>query len=154
MVNNQDKFFNIVDMLVRLNEDQQLEMEEYRNGLHPMQWALDMATVSLSAGRRIGKTSYIKQRARCADLVVIHNDMMKKEYQGSRAVVRTASEMNRNGMDAYRGRRESVGYNKVYVDEPSLVFNTLDKMNFYSLFVGNHCPYACANMFIMLGSIV
>lgn len=151
-----ETFVNTVDSLVRLNEDMQLELEDVRKSMNPAMWAVEMATVSVSAGRRLGKTTYIKSRARCADLIIVPNTMMKAEYKGTRATVVTASELGQYGYGStkYRGLSVARSYNRVYVDEPALVFKLLNLGDFYNGLTGAGGHVCCANTFILLGNAV
>ena len=143
------KFFTATDTLVQLSEDNQLAHEDHQTMMHPGMWLRDMATVNLTLPRRVGKTSYISKRAKCADLVIVHNREMKREYRNSRALVVTLPEF----LSLVRGGREHRGFNRVYIDEPRLVFNDKFTVNeMYSLFCGESGARVCANMFIMLGT--
>lgn len=147
-MDNLTKFFDSVDALIRITEDNQVANEGWQAMMAPGMWLREMSTVNLVVPRRVGKTSYIAKRARCADLVIVHNHEMKREYRDSRAQVITIPEL----MGLIRGRTGR-GFNRVYIDEPSLVFKTgfsIDEL--YSLFCGEYGSHVCANMFIMLGT--
>lgn len=147
-MDNLTKFFAAADALIQISEDNQLTHEDDQSMMHPGLWLRDMATVNLVVPRRVGKTSFINKRAKCADLVIVHNQEMKREYKGSRALVVTISELT----NLTRGGRTPIGFNRVYVDEPQLVFDRRVSIDeFYALFCGDH-HRMCANMFIMLGT--
>lgn len=150
MDNKASTFFTAVDSLVRISEDNQLQAEHYRDTMHPGAWLRDMSTVMTMVPRQVGKTSYIMSRARCADLIIVHNHAMKDQYQGSRAEVVSAPELSRF-MRQFIGAKR--GFNRVYVDEPRLVFtNGFTSDELYSFFCGEYRANTCANMFIMLGT--
>lgn len=137
-------FTNCVDSLVRIAEDNKLANEEYENYMPRERWLVEMCTLNLTFPRQVGKTSYINKRAACADIVIVHNRAMKQLYKGCAATVVTVPELE----VLVRGR-ERRGFNRVYVDEPKFVFDrefTVER--FYYTF----SAFACANMFIMLGT--
>lgn len=146
-----DKFTNFVDavdMLVRTAEDNMLKHEDHQSMVSKGTWLRDMATVSLTLPRRVGKTSYINKRARCADLIIVHNHEMKREYRDSTALVITLSMLDH----LTRGRSQ-LSFNRVYVDEPRLVFTGhFSTDDLYAGFCDGIGSRACANMFIMLGT--
>lgn len=149
-MDNLHTFFNAVDSLVQISEANQLEFDQYRDTMPTGVWLRDIATVNLMVPRRVGKTSYITKRARCADLIIVPTHAAKYQYKGTRALVIAAHELDRFAR-AFIGT--SRGFNRVYVDEPKLVFAhgfTSDKM--YSFFCGEAQAPVCANMFIMLGT--
>lgn len=147
-MDNLKKFFEAVDVMVRMTEDGQILHEGNRRYMSTQHWLREMATVSLTVPRQVGKTSYINKRATCADLVIVHNQSMKDMYRGSRTTVVTTHELA--GLNRGRSMR---GFNRVYVDEPRLVFNnrfSLDEL--YSVFGGEFGSPLCANTFILLGT--
>lgn len=138
-------FTNCVDSLVRISEDSKLAHEEYENFMPRERWLKDMCTLSLTFPRCVGKTSYINKRASCADMIIVHNHAMKQQYKGSAATVVTIPELDM----LVRGRQKR-GFNRVYVDEPGFVFSRdFPVERLYHFFNGT---FACANMFIMLGT--
>lgn len=149
-MDNLPTFFDAIDSLVQLAEDNQVRYDHLRDNMHPGVWLRDMATVMMTVPRRVGKTSYIMKRAKCADLIVVHNHEMKRQYQGSRAHVIAAPELDRFMRQNVGIKR---GFNRVYVDEPRLVFSgrfTSDEL--YSFFCSGYGSSMCANTFIMLGT--
>lgn len=148
-MDNIKKFFEAVDVMVRMTEDGQISHEGNRPYMSNQLWLRDMSTVSLTVPRQVGKTSYINKRATCADLVIVHNHLMKSMYKESRATVVTVQELM-NGFNRGRSQR---GFNRVYVDEPRMVFDrrfSLDEL--YSVFSGECGSSLCANMFVLLGT--
>lgn len=147
-MDNITKFFDAVDTLVRIAEDNQLDREDCQTMMSRGMWLREMATVSLTVPRRVCKTSYILKRARCADLIVVHNHEMKRVFRESSALVVTLPEL----ISLTRGRTQR-GFNRVYVDEPSHVFGSRFSVDeFYSLFCDGYGGGACANLFVMLGT--
>lgn len=137
-------FTSCVDSLVRIAEDNKLANEEYENFMPRERWLRDMCTLNLSFPRQVGKTPYINNRATCADVVIVHNYAMKQQYKGCAATVVTIPELE----VLVRGR-ERRGFNRVYVDEPRFVFDrefTIERL-YYTF-----SAFACANMFIILGT--
>lgn len=142
-------FFTAVDSLIRISEDNQHNLDHYRSAMYRGQWLRDVATVQLTVPRQLGKTSYILKRANCADLIIVHNHAMKRQYEGTRAQVIAAHEVDR--FLRYTGVKQR--FNRVYIDEPRLVFtNGFTSDNLYSYFCGECGSNACTNTVIMLGT--
>ncbi len=143
-----EKFVQSVDYMIQLTEEHALSWEDKQDYFSRPMWLRNFATVHLTLPRAVGKTSYINKRARCADAVIVHNQEMKSQYKNSCARIFIPHELNQLGRGCGR-----VGFNRVYVDEPRLVFNQwFSKDDLMAVFGGVSNPSVCANMIIMLGT--
>lgn len=107
------KFFELVDAAIALSIE-----SRKRFGVGPF-WdvanKLDFCTVKVSCGRGSGKTSYVVERARPWDVVIVLNEPMCRIYPRSvRAKVFTLSEVL--DRDFQRGRTKLTPRN-IYIDE-------------------------------------
>lgn len=154
-VYNLEPFFNTIDTLVSVTEQHRLTWQEDRAAMSPEYWLRNMSTLDLVLPRRIGKTSYINDRAKSDDLVILHNHAMKNPYEDSPALVVTPSEIERL---LGRGVAARHAFNRVYVDEPHMVFNEhytseiFSRDKFYLLFGGIYSSRVSTGMVIMLGT--
>lgn len=160
---NQEYFFKLVDDAVALNLENQLRFENNKKFISGGQWLSDFGTVNLNVGRQVGKTNYIATRMTTSDLVIVpyerdvknyyHKaaDLQDKLFFNSENVYSARIMFDRFNMSGYwRGRRDlHENWNKVYVDEPNMVFAQRDSFyEFYDWF-GKRC-----NQVIMLGTAV
>lgn len=75
-------------------------------------FTLDFSSIFLDAGRRVGKSTYIAQKSRPGDLVIVATDTEARIMrQHTKAQVRTVTQLSQAGFD-YRS------YEWVWVDEP------------------------------------
>lgn len=153
MIELQEKFFKLVDETVMLNTQTQLVLENSKTYMAQGHWLEEYATVSIDAGRRMGKTTYIQKRMKPCDLVIVPR-MLDVDYYYRAArknltnVLSAESIFNRFNMAGHwRGQKDIPSYwNKVYVDEPSQVFATRDSRYEFFNWFGSRC-----NQVIMLG---
>ncbi len=95
--------------------------------------------------RRIGKSWLVEQMASKDDLIVIPHERMKLVYRKKpHAPVFTADEIALRP-ERLRGRR----FNRVWVDEVSMVEQSLSALNFFTLF--GHLPAHERPLLILLG---
>ena len=118
-----EKFWCAVDLLVEANEQfrERLKDEKWFNMLGPVGYAMEMATVHVNPNRRAGKTEYIKDHAQLGDLIVVHDPAMTRFYSD---VAETVT--------GFQAKRCAGRYNRIYVDEPWLVFKDIRVDDFYT----------------------
>jgi hypothetical protein len=116
-------FFMAIDNLVALNIGfRQLQDPDYRRSMHPAQYAFEHCTVQLNIGRHTGKTEYIKRNAVEGALVVVPNEVMRREFlrsikdSTSKAYVVNASTTEHLINDLSHRK-----FNFILIDEPSLL---------------------------------
>lgn len=154
MIELQKRFFKLIDETIMLNLQAQLNAADSRRYIGAPQWLHEFGTVSIDIGRQLGKTTYIQERMRPCDLVVVHNEDTRRSYE-SRAERKLPNVVTigslRNDFDlCYRYRRNPTDYfNKVYVDEPGMVFAAKNSKSEFINFFGDKC-----NQLIMIGTPV
>jgi len=121
-----EKFCCAVDLLVEANEQfrERFRDQKWYDAFGPVTYAAERATVQVNPNRQAGKTEYIKSRAKAGDLIVVHAREFIHSYVdcGTEAEVRMVSEL----------RADESRYNKIYIDEPWLVFQNVSRGKFYS----------------------
>lgn len=120
-------FFTVVDNMVAYNERRRLDMAAHiGNSMSPVQYAMDFCTVKVDAGRRTGKTEYVKQRADEYSLVIVHNNNLTKGYPDHIIVVIITEIARWHHM--FRGARKP---RSVFIEEPNMVFRTMPQPDLY-----------------------
>ncbi len=120
-------FFSVVDNMIAFNKQRRLDMVSHlAHSMSPVQYAMDFCTVKVDAGRRSGKTSYVKQRADEWSLVIVHNEHLTKGYPDHIIVV-SITEIAR-WHDMFRGAKKP---RTVYIEEPNMVFRTIPQPDLY-----------------------
>jgi len=148
---NIQKFIDIIDDAVALNIVHQYKNEDSKRYIAPAHWLAEFGTVEINMGRACGKSRYISKRATPADLVICRNEEEKRHVFKDVTHVSTAREL-KDVMEmtgAWRGRKlpDDMYWNKIYVDEPQLIFrDRLAREAFFEL-ISDRC-----NQVIMLGT--
>ena len=120
-------FFDFVDNMVAYSHQRRMEMAGHIvHSMSPGQYAMDFCTVKVDAGRRSGKTEYVKQRADEYDLVIVHNHNLTKGYPDHIIVVCIADIARWH--DMFRGAKKP---RTVYIEEPNMVFRTIPQPDLY-----------------------
>ena len=119
-------FFDMVDGMITYNERSRLPIAYMSHSMSPVQYAMDFCTVKVDAGRRTGKTEYVKQRADEWSLVIDPNNNLTKGYPDHIIVV-SVTEIAR-WHDMFRGARKP---RTVYIEEPNMVFRTIPQPDLY-----------------------
>lgn len=122
-------FSETVDMMVAYSHQRRMDMAaQVVHTMSPVQYAMDFCTVKVDAGRRTGKTTYVKQRADGHDLVIVHNNNnnLTKGYPDHIIVVSITEIARWN--DMFRGARKP---RTVYIEEPQMVFRTIPQPDLY-----------------------
>lgn len=119
-----EKFCCAVDLLVEANEQfrERFKDEKWFSVLGPVGYAMDIATVHVNPNRRAGKTECIKDRAKAGDLIVVGGYEQALQYSATPAQVYWTT-----GNLPYPTER----FNRIYVDEPWLVFKDIRVEDFY-----------------------
>lgn len=120
-----DAFIKLLDELVRINRVNRTSLLESFDSMGPAAFAESLSTVRLGAGRMIGKTHYIKQRAKAGDLIVVMNTRIRDEYFGdSRAEVISARQL--------KNERPLPRFSTIYVDDQRYVFKEVCENELYA----------------------
>lgn len=131
-----EEFKHVLDRLLILSRYNRKSMIEngYYKEIPPYQFAKEFKTVKCNVGRRSGKSRYINERATPNDIIICHNEIVKRElYSTSNATVITSS-LLKNKIEILWNRDKmkdqwiidkmgiALFLNKeiIYVDEPSL----------------------------------
>ena len=111
-----NNFDEIVAGLINISESKRINNANLKKMMGARAYTLDFCTVRVDAGRGVGKTTYIKNHAGAADLVIVPSKRLLYHQFGGR-----------NDFDIVSGDqfdfRRIIGkyYRRIYIDEPSLV---------------------------------
>jgi hypothetical protein len=144
-----DKLRNIVYNLIELNFENQKLVTMQRSGMGAIQYAQEICTVNVFAGRQTGHTTIIKSIAKSYfgsnECIVVAHTYESIRQQFSDIKVRTYSAkqiLNGNLRGHTRPRL-------ILVDEPRYCFrNSQDKYDFYNQIVSPHMQQC----FVLLGN--
>jgi len=75
------EFNQLVDTAIELNRKGRTKFVDHHKHCSAPQFAADFCTVRIDVGRQSGKTTYILERARPWDAVVLHGHIMVDHYQ-------------------------------------------------------------------------
>lgn len=139
-----DKFHNIIDSLIDLNKEHRKEIfDGLQETLSPAHYAAEFCTVTCDAGRRMGKSEYIKRRATPDCLVVAYNKDMAKAIFGKTEYDVLSARQIING--ATRGKR---AYKVIFVDDAQEVFRAINRQDFYRELAHSNVE----QIFVLLGA--
>lgn len=135
-----EAFGQAVDALVGLAEAQ--GPHSMSGDMDSVTFAMEFRTVSVGASRRSGKTEYIKRRLRPGlDVCLVASARMRDAlFEDRRDIIVADSTI-------VRQLQERHAIERVYVDEPSLVFRTFSARAIYGALM-SHKP----KLFIHLGT--
>jgi len=147
------KQIELIDNAVAFNIANQLKHEDIKQHLRNIQWLTEYCTVEINLGRRTGKSYYINKRATRADLVICMNNEHRRHVFKDCDNIYTAADLGEIMEAGFFYRRtgiccpRDVYWNKVYVDEPQLIFKTKDSREYFFNLMESRC-----NQIIMLGT--
>jgi hypothetical protein len=125
----QHYFHHLVDELIVTNKIARAAAK-FSPNMPPNAVVREFGTVHCNIGRDAGKTSYIKDRAKAGDLIVVVDRKLRDiQYRSAPCLVVTAGDLSAR----YDQRlRASLGdFATVYIDEPAAVFRKVDRDEVY-----------------------
>jgi hypothetical protein len=134
-----DNFIKLVDDLTILNKiNRVLISGDIKLSMGPDLFNLEFCTVHVNAGRRIGKTEYIINKATSDSLIVVCNEMMRHNVmERMRQLNKRCDIMTAGSFDQLMNPRgykiPQPLYKTIYIDEPRLVFRNIPETNLYQL---------------------
>lgn len=69
----QTKFQILLDTAIEISQENQKNYPDLRKNFCPIQWNMEFCTIAVDFGRRLGKSSYIRKRARSTDIIIATN---------------------------------------------------------------------------------
>lgn len=134
------QFHAAVDFMVNIVEQRPSSGTHFERHVY----LRDMRTVHANAGRQCGKTEYIQRRANMNDLAVFPNTLLQLLAPNLRCRAINADTPLRDQLTPLLASTAAV--DRVYVDEPKLLFSRFDEDEFYQVLA--QCG---AKTFILLG---
>ena len=119
-------FHAAVDHLIALNERRREPFRESLSSMGLVRWLREFGTVHVDIGRRAGKTTYISKRVAAVDVIVIPHATFARSYAASPGWRLTPDSLWGPGVIDLHPR-------KIYVDEPTLVFQNISPFEMYRL---------------------
>lgn len=116
LIDLSNRFHAAIDNLVALNKELREGMDpEIKEMLSPVEYAIEFCTVTCNIGRQIGKSEYIRRRARqlTHPLIVVPTNNMAHDYDALKVL--TADQV-------INGEAGTERYSVVFIDEFSFVF--------------------------------
>jgi hypothetical protein len=117
-------FYEILDNLIIFNK--QYRPKDAKIALSPVHYLKEFCTVSVNPGRGVGKTSYILDRAKNGDLVIVPPFVRMAHLYAQ--IVPMNLGLYMLGTNTFRGERYE--YETIYVDEPNKCFVEMDFYEF------------------------
>lgn len=141
------KHHELIDVMIDMNQLMRSMNRVKLAGIDPIQYAVQFCTVRLNVFRGIGKTQYIVDNVTEKDVIIVKDDHAKK-YMYSRLAIRPiidiqSAAMIKNRTLGYCGD----SYEKIYVDDPIMCFDSRSMFEFYGKFVDG----GIQQTFILLG---
>jgi len=127
------EFDTLVDYMIALNKTQRAKIGPVDIMLGLAGYHMDFSTVHCNLGRRVGKTTYIVNRAGPKDLIILPTESMLRFYKdNTTSNIMTASAVARIP-ETFRGLRIPylLNFYNIYVDEPALCSKYLTKSDLY-----------------------
>lgn len=140
------KHHELIDVMIDMNHLLRSMNRVKLAGHDFLSYAIQYCTVRFNVFRGIGKSQYIVDNATEKDLIVVKDESMVKLFKsridGKKVDILSAVKIKAMGL---RGCPKS--YEKIYVDEPIMCFDSRSMFEFYGKFVdgGIH------QTFILLG---
>jgi hypothetical protein len=138
------KHHELIDVMIDMNQLLRSMNRVILAGIDPTQYAIQFCTVRLNVFRGIGKTQYIVDNVTAKDLIVVKDEQMKQlvvsRLNGKEFNILSASMIKNMG-------RFSQSFEKIYVDEPIMCFDSRSMFEFYGKFVDG----GIQQTFILLG---
>jgi hypothetical protein len=126
-------FDTLTRFAIKVNQGNRERAERNRSLCSPLMWLQEYCTVRVDVGRGVGKTDSIARYLTDKDVVLVFNRNMKNIIQNR---LNNGKEM-RNVIDVKTFSPYNMGLSSpeyIFVDEPSLVFNSVryeDIMRFF-----------------------
>lgn len=118
-------FRDAIDSLISISIENRKSIEnldQLNDSIYPSIFAREFKTVHCNIGRRTGKSRYIAERASPSDIIICHNEIIKRElYSNSKAQVITAGFLR----DKLLSKTWIPNRKDIYVDEPFLCIGVL-----------------------------
>lgn len=133
------KFYEAMDLLVEAKKEFICTVgKDLKHNFSPIQFALELQTIKVNPGRRVGKTSYINKRADLSSLVITYPQFTNL-YTVPNVV---------NITDIREGKHLDNLYNRVYIDEPHYILYDMKITTLYE-----HLLPVCTTdtIFVLLG---
>lgn len=130
-------FGQILDGALELNLERQAMMKHVKPTLSSFGWLQEHATVSLSLGRAVGKTTAISRRASAKDLVIGYNASWCKEFNNLSVFKPNVTSVYtlKDGGWLHKGNK----YDRVWVDDATFIIKDAAMMrNLYELALNTH----------------
>lgn len=133
-MNKHDQFQSAVDLLIDANRANRVELAHFAETMGSRDYALEFCTVQVMTGRRMGKTTYVKSRAKPGDLVIVGRKGLADGYpcavmlpcEITPALVRILSERGYSGETEWFPKT-------VYIEEPYLCGNVYKMIGYLAL---------------------
>lgn len=133
-------FHNLVDEAVKHTYLKDFGVELVQS-LGQSNFVREFGTVHINIGRRVGKTTWIKNNARACDLIIVPNVRCKEPYYYKASDVKTVSELELED-DPFN----LTNYNWIFIDEPALCGKSAKTSNWF-----HKCKFTYDSIVIMLG---
>lgn len=117
-------FQQTLKILIALNKEHRLAFKEYQSFYPPLQFIMEFGTISLDIGRHVGKTKFIRENAKCNDLVLVHNMEEVRYWNRYRNMTRTICPRT-DGIEYIKSYGQR--FDTIWIDEPKLVFKGFSK---------------------------
>lgn len=116
------EFAFAVSALINANEMRRDELQEQFRGMTPAAFVHEFCTVSVDCGRRLGKTTFIRNHAGPDDVVVAGNRLMRDEISRGSASLAVLSPPFDDALRHHLlGRPAPSGRVRIWVDEPAML---------------------------------
>ena len=132
------EFAKIVDEAVKYLYNRDFGIELVQN-IGQSNFVRQFGTIHINMGRRVGKTTWIKNNCRVTDLVIVPNTISKEPYRFKGCDVKTVSELE---LDQFNLTK----YNWIFIDEPALCSKIVRSSNWFY-----KCKFTYDSIVIMLG---
>lgn len=111
-----NKFFELVDALIALSLENRKKFNPDLIGMD--YYCMEFCTIKVSCGRGAGKTTYIIDRARPWDIVVVDSELRRGHgFRRCKAPVFTFDELLATNPWGFRRGQEQLKPRTIYVDE-------------------------------------
>lgn len=144
-----DDFETALDLLIKWNEENRKRMEMKRH-LNPVSYYKEMCTVKVNAGRGIGHTTYIKNKAHPKkDLIIAPTNYAFREPNTLISIGTYNFYLANQFM--FHSQGIEFKFERIYVDQAEKVFlQYIDLFNFYS-YIAARIRTTKDPLFIFLG---
>lgn len=113
----------LIKHAIKLNSMNYEMKQRQSTMMHQVAYAMDFKTIHLNVGRRTGKSTAMMTLARKSDLIVVHNEEVKRrlkhEYPHCLATINSIHDVVL-GSVGLRGNIPARTFDYVWIDEPNL----------------------------------